>query len=216
MRNSINPTMRVYESIREKILNGEYSPSESLREQDLSVQHDVSRNTIKKSLLLLESEGLVTIELNKGTKVRAYSLEEVLEYLELRACLEGFIIRKAVPAFTDEKIGKLEEILSSMKDFHDSSQLIKYSQQNSAFHGIIYDTCPNRTAVDLVIKLRTQMSKYNTKTILIQGRNSKSYDEHHSILHAIKIRDAKIAEAFMIRHIKNVREVFKENHNLLL
>jgi DNA-binding GntR family transcriptional regulator len=46
---------------------------------------------------MLEKERLVTIELNKGAKVRSYSLSEVLEFLELRAFLEGFITRKAVP-----------------------------------------------------------------------------------------------------------------------
>lgn len=210
-----NQTKEVYNSLKDKILKGEYSPSESLREQDLSSQYGVSRNTIKKCLLMLEKEGLVTIELNKGAKVRSYSLEEVLEFLELRATLEGFIIRKAVPAFTEEQISKLEETFNVMKQHYDNHELVEYSQGNQRFHKIIYDACPNRTAVDLTINLKNQMRKYNTKTILIPGRSTQSYAEHLAILEAIKNRDDALAEALMFSHINNVRKTFKENYSLL-
>ncbi|KUO75821.1 MAG: hypothetical protein APF77_09110 [Clostridia bacterium BRH_c25] len=210
-----NQTMEVYESIKNKIHKGEYSPSESLREQDLSNQYGVSRSTIKKSLLLLEKEGLVTIEMNKGAKVRSYSLEEVLEYLELRASLEGFIIRRAVPTISEEQISKLEETLKLMKKHYDNNELVHYSQCNLIFHQVIYDACPNRTAVDLTINLKNQMRKYNTKTILIPGRSSQSYSEHSSILEAIKSRDDELAEALMLRHVNSVRRIFKENYSLL-
>lgn len=210
-----NQTTEVYDSLKDKILKGEYSPSESLREQDLSNQYGVSRNTIKKCLLMLEKEGLVTIELNKGAKVRSYSLNEVLEFLELRATLEGFIIRKAVPAFSEEQITKLEEIFNIMKKHCDNSELIEYSQGNQLFHKIIYEACPNRTAVDLTTSLKNQMRKYNTKTILIPGRSTQSFDEHLAILNAIKKRDAALAESLMVTHINNVRKTFEENYFLL-
>ena len=210
-----NPTVEVYESIKNKIHKGQYSPSESLREQDLSNYYGVSRSTIKKCLLLLEKEGLVTIEMNKGAKVRSYSLEEVLEYLELRASLEGFIIRRAVSAISEEQVSKLEETLHLMKKHYDNNELVNYSQFNQVFHQIIYDACPNRTAVDLTINLKNQMRKYNTKTILIPGRSSQSYAEHSAIFEAIKSRDAELAEALMLRHVNSVRKIFQENYSLL-
>lgn len=210
-----NQTTQVFNLLKEKIIKGEYSPSENLPEQELSSQFGVSRNTIKKALLMLEKENLVTIELNKGAKVRSYSLEEVLEYLELRAYLEGFIAKKAVLAFTDEQIEELGEILKTMKECYDNQQLLLYSQNNLLFHNTIYDVCPNKTAVELITKLKTQMSKYNTKTILISGRDSQSFAEHSAIYDAIKNRDPELAEALMIRHISNVRKTFKENYTLL-
>lgn len=210
-----NQTTEVYNSLKNKIINGEYFPSESLPEQELSKQYGVSRNTIKKVLLMLEKERLVTIELNKGAKVRSYSLSEVLEFLELRACLEGFITRKAVPAITDEQIIELGNILKIMKGHYDNQQLLLYSQNNQLFHNIIYTACPNKTAVEMTINLKTQMSKYNTKTILVPGRDSQSFAEHSAIYDAIKNRDPELAEALMVRHISNVRKTFEENYTLL-
>jgi DNA-binding GntR family transcriptional regulator len=210
-----NQTTQVYEALKKKIIKGDYSPSESLPEQELSNQFSVSRNTIKKVLLMLEKESLVTIELNKGAKVRSYSLNEVLEFLELRSCLEGFIIRNAVPVITEEQILDLENTLNIMKQYYENHELLLYSQNNQIFHQTIYDACPNRTAVNMTINLKNQMRKYNTKTILIPGRDNQSFSEHHAIFEAVKNRDAELAQALMSRHILNVRKTFEENFTLL-
>ena len=71
-----NQTIDVYKSLKENIIKGIYSPSESLPELELSKQYGVSRNTIKKALLMLEKESLVMIEINKGAKVRSYSMKK--------------------------------------------------------------------------------------------------------------------------------------------
>lgn len=205
----------VYNALKDEIQKGSYKPSENLPETELAVKYSVSRNTIKKALLMLEKENLVTIETNKGAKVKSYSLNEVLEYLELRACLEGFIIRKAVPHFTPDKIEQMESILSIMKNHLEKNELLLYSQNNQRFHSIIYDTCPNRTAVEMTLALKEQMSKYNTKTILIPGRDKQSFSEHSAILDAIKNHNEDLAESLMTLHVANVRKTFSENYSFL-
>lgn len=208
-------TNTVYETIKIKILNGEYPPASNLPEQELSSLFTVSRSTVKKALLMLENEGLVTIEANKGAKVRSYSMNEVLEFLELRSCLEGFIIRLSVPAFSEQQIIELEALLEMMKQHYDNHELLLYSQENQQFHQFIYDACPNKTAVEMTVNLKNQMRKYNTKTILVPGRDSQSFSEHSAILAAIKNRDPELAEVLMSRHIGNVRKTFKDNYSLL-
>lgn len=212
---SVNQTTSVYMDLKDKILKGNYSPAESLPEIELAAHYGVSRNTIKKSLLMLENESLVTIEQNKGAKVRSYSMEEVLEFLELRCVLEGFIIRLSVQNFTDEHLTRLEEMLATMRQDKDEHNLLAYSTDNQEFHKIIYEACPNRTAVDMTVSLKNQMSKYNTKTILIPGRDVQSYSEHSAILDAIKNHDADLADILMRHHISNVKKTFEENFKLL-
>lgn len=205
----------VYTDLKNKIQTGEFPPSSRLHEQELSQLYAVSRNTIKKALLMLEKEGLVIIEENKGARVRSYSIDEVLEYLDVRSCLEGFIIKRAVPVITDQEIREMEEILSVMKEYYDRHELLAYSQNNQKFHQIIYNACPNHTAVDMTVSLKAQMSKYNTKTILVPGRDAQSFQEHSRILQAIKNRDPELAEQCMIEHILNVRKTFQDNYQLL-
>lgn len=210
-----NQTMLVYEKIKEKIERGIYSPAESLPEVELAKEFDVSRNTIKKALLMLENDSYVTIEQNKGAKVRSYAMEEVVDYLQLRVELEGFLIRLAIPHFTQGDITQLQEIFAAMGECHKANDLLGYSALNSKFHGIIYQACPNKTATDLLLRLKTQMRKYNTKTILVPGRGEDSYAEHAAILAAIQNRDAAEAEACMRLHVDNVRKTFVANFSIL-
>jgi len=208
-------TERVYHLIRDSIIGSRFLPGESLREAELAAKYQVSRNTIKKVLLMLDNDGLVTVEMNKGAKVRSYSLEEVAEFLELRQVLEGFICRLAVPCFTEEGVAALFSILERMGECKDRGELAEYSQLNQEFHKRIFDTCPNHTAVEVTRTLKSQMRKYNTKTILIPSRPERSFAEHTAIARAVRDRDALAAEQAMKEHLNNVREAFLQNSSLL-
>lgn len=212
---SINQTTMVYEKLRERIEQGYYSPAESLPEIELAAEYSVSRNTIKKALLMLEKDSLVSIEPNKGAKVRNYSKAEILDFLELRAELEGFIVRIAVPRFTEDEVCKLESLLTDMKRRRENGDLLNYSALNQEFHALIYDVCPNKMATDLLTKLKSQMRKYNAKTILVPGRAAQSLKEHQMILDAIRNKDAAAAEECMRTHVNNVRHTFEEYYALL-
>ncbi len=210
------PSVEVYESLKNKIETGSLSPSENLREVELANQYKVSRNTIKKALLMLERDTLVSIEWNKGAKVRSYSLDEVLEFLELRSVLEGFIIRLACAVLSETDIQNMKCILDKMRELKNQQELVLYSHHNQKFHQIIYDACPNKTATKLLMNLKNQMKKYNTKTILIPKRSDQSFKEHEEIFKAVKSNSCLEAESLMITHIMNVRKVFQENYQLLL
>lgn len=209
-----NHVTTVYEKLKERIEAGYYSPSESLPEVKLATEYGVSRNTIKKALLMLESDAFVTIEQNKGAKVRNYSKQEVLDYLDLRVELEGFITRLAVPCFAEKDIRRLESIFESMTKCREAGDLLAYSAQNLQFHNAIYDACPNKTAAEMLVRLKTQMRKYNAKTILVPKRDAQSCEEHRAILDAIRARDAKTAEQCIRRHIENVRRTYDEYFSL--
>lgn len=210
-----NPTTVVYKKLKKQIEEGYYSPAENLPELELASEFHVSRNTIKKALLMLENDAFVTIEQNKGAKVRSYSKVEVLEFLELREELEGFLLRLAVPCFDEVSIGQLEQLLDEMAVHKANSDLMAYSQCNRQFHSVIYRVCPNRTAVDVTVRLKEQMRKYNSKTILVPGRDEQSYAEHLAILNAIKKKDAAEAEACIRQHIRNIRSTFENHYSLL-
>ena len=122
-------TTIVYNKIKKKIETGEYSPAQSLPEAALAKEYNVSRNTIKKALLMLENDAYVTMDLNKGAKVRSYSKSEVLQFLELREVLEGFIIQKAVPVITVADIARLKSILDRMAQYKSIRKYILLNQR---------------------------------------------------------------------------------------
>src|SRR5690625_3161081 len=112
---AIKTTEDVYTFLKNKIVTGEYKPSERLAESTLATNLKVSRNTVKNALLMLQKENLVEIEKHKGAFVKAFTLEEILNYLEIREVLEGIIIKSVVTEITDKSLEKLENIIEEME-----------------------------------------------------------------------------------------------------
>jgi DNA-binding GntR family transcriptional regulator len=209
-------TSQVLQEIRKRIFDGVFLPSESLTELTLAEELGVSRNTVRKALLKLESEKLVIIEENKRARVRWFSIEEIIQYLEIRELLEGFMIRQSMPFLGDGEIEEMRTILAEMQKCLEARDLLQYSRHNGRFHDVIYRVCPNRPAVEMTTVIKNQLKRYNIKTILIQGRGKESLDEHNKIFSAIERRDLDGAEAMMRRHITNFRTVLQNHFDVLV
>lgn len=181
----------------------------------LAQELNVSRNTVKKALLMLERENLVVIEESKRARVKSFSLEEMIQYLQVRELLEGFIIRTAVPLLTDEDIEVMRSILAEMEACYRKQELLEYSQRNWRFHDVIYAACPNRPAVEMTMSIKNQFKRYNVRTILIKGRDDASFAEHQAIFSAVEKRDAEAAERLMRLHIANMATVLKDNFAII-
>jgi DNA-binding GntR family transcriptional regulator len=210
-----NKSSKIYNELKNEIMRGDYPPSFSLTETELAKRFGVCRNTIKKTLLMLESDRFVTMERNKGAKIKNFSVDEVLEFLEVREELESFIIRNTIRNITEEQVDELSTLLDKMIKLKEEKNLLEYSNCNKQFHKVIYDACSNKTAVNLTLTLKDQMKKYNGKTILAPGRDESSLSEHTKILEAIRNRDEKTAELYMRIHIRNVATTFKTYYSLL-
>lgn len=205
-----------YDYIKTRIIEGSYKPSQKLVESDLSEIIGVSRNTIKKALLTLQSENLVEIESNKGAIVKSFTLEEVIHYLEIREALEGLVAQKAAKNLVDADITKLEEILNNMARCLENNKFDEYSSLNRTFHEIIYNASGNAEAVELIMIIKTQLIRFHFRTILVPGRNQESFKEHEQIIEALRSRNEREAEEMLKKHIANVRRTIEENYNYLI
>ena len=68
---------KVFNRIREDILEGRYNQKEELKESVIAVELGVSRTPVREALRQLELEGLVTIIPNKGAYVTGISEKDI-------------------------------------------------------------------------------------------------------------------------------------------
>ena len=208
-------TSQVYEEIKSRIMDGRYHPSETLTELALSAEFAVSRNTVKKALLMLQSDNLVVIEESKRARVRSFSLEEMTQYLSLRELIESFIVRESVPFLSEADLAEMHAILDEMERCYREHNLLEYSKNNWRFHDVIYRACPNKPAVEMTLAIKNQFKRFNVRTILIPGRDDSSFKEHKAIMDALDRRDAATAATMMGTHIANMAAVLKKHYSIL-
>jgi DNA-binding GntR family transcriptional regulator len=75
-------------ALRTRILDGELTAGERLRELELVEAYGVARHSLRAALRALAAEGLVTIEPNRGASVARLTAADVDALFELRAALE--------------------------------------------------------------------------------------------------------------------------------
>lgn len=95
--------------LRAKIINGELQADSRIIESDVAKCMEVSRGPVREALKILEFEGLVTYESNKGCRVTNLSMEDAYEVFFLRGNLEIMALRQAGKAagyqpFNHEKL----------------------------------------------------------------------------------------------------------------
>ena len=88
----------VLQQIRTAILRADFAPHQRLIEADLSERFEASRAAVRTALMTLTSEGLVERLPNRGARVRAISVDEAVEIVEVRVGLESLCARGAPPS----------------------------------------------------------------------------------------------------------------------
>ncbi|HEX7003644.1 MAG TPA: GntR family transcriptional regulator [Trueperaceae bacterium] len=204
-----------YERIREKIVEGEFRPSQRLVEATLAENLGVSRHNVRVALGRLQSDGLVRIEPNHGATVATLGLEDTLDILVAREALEAEVARLAAERVSAAELEQLEACLRTMKLSLEQSEFENYSKTNRTFHQIIYRASGNGTMPELIALLRLRMARLHVRTILIPGRSDKSLAEHTGILDALREGDADGAEAALRTHMKSLREAIRKAWNLV-
>src|SRR5690349_24905529 len=82
--------MTAYDEVRAAIVENRYRPGQRLVEQRIAEELGLSRTPVREALRMLEAEGLVVSERNRGAMVRPLSSTEVVDLYGLRIRLESY------------------------------------------------------------------------------------------------------------------------------
>ena len=196
--------------LREAIARGRLTPNERLIEEELARDYGVNRANIRMALAMLDQEGLVVREPNRGARVRAVSDSEAIEIAETRLAIEGMIARRAAERATPADRKALRAIEKDMRRAVESADYGAFSQCNAALHREIQRIAGNETANRILATLKSHLVRLQYRVIMLPDRPKSSLKEHAVIVDAICARDADAAEAAMRRHLLNFRDLLKQ------
>ena len=196
--------------LRDAITSGRLMPNERLIEADLARDFKVNRANVRIALAMLDQEGLVVRERNRGARVRLVTDEEALEIAEARRVIEAMVARQAAERVTDKQKAALRAVMARMQAAYDKQNFILFSQLNAELHRAIQNIARNATANRLLQTLKSQVVRLQYRAILLSGRPAKSLAEHGEIVDAICANDAAAAESAMRRHLCAVKNALRQ------
>jgi len=106
---------KIYNIIKQRILNLHYEPGQSLSQKRLAAELGVSQTPIREIFLRLEWEKLVTILPRIGIQVTKIDFKELKEVYRTRILIEGELGRLAAQNITDEQLMEMKKLLESSK-----------------------------------------------------------------------------------------------------
>lgn len=186
--------------VREAIIVGKLKPGEKISEAKLADELHISRTPIREAIRMLESEGFVSIIPRRGTIVSEFSLDDLYEYFQIKACLEGFAAAGVVDKLSDRELNKLkrlnEEELTAIK----ASDFSHYLRIHDDFHQTFLARSANRKLFSLI-----QHMGFHIR------RLEKIFIDHPEIFVTCSETHSALIEAFEARDAKKVREMVEQN-----
>ena len=195
--------LRVADALRTAILDGEYSPGDRIRQEDLAERYGASRVPVREALRTLEAEGLVTLVANTGAWVAQISLAECEEMYRIRERIEPLLLRLNVPLVPDDEVARLDGLATAME----SADVEQFLALDRDFHLSCYAFAPTSVLHDLAVQLWNRTQHYRrafTRVFHAEGDRSAHHD-HHLLVAALRRRDADEAERVLAGHIRRTR-----------
>jgi len=195
-----------YVALREAIVGGSLQPNERLVEARLSSTFGMGRTAVRTALARLEQDGLVERERNRGARVRFVGEREAVEILEARAVLEGLAARHAASNADAADVRRLRGILEDMRRWLEAGDPLAASDENGVLHRTLIEIANHPTVMRQIAMLKSQLVRFQYRTILLPGRSERSFGEHAAIVQAIASGDSEAAERAMRTHLSHVAE----------
>lgn len=205
----MSTTSEPEDALREAIVAGRLQPNERLLETALTQTLGVGRSAVRTALARLEQEGLVEHQRHRGARVRLVDVPEAVEILEARAVLEGLTVRFAATRARKADVEGLRRILAEMRRRLDDGDLLGASDQNAVLHRRLLMIAGHATAARVISMLKSQLVRFQYRTILLPGRSERSFAEHTAIVEAVANGDPETAEAAMRTHLLHVAEALR-------
>lgn len=198
--------IRVFNTLENAILNGEYQEGEGLNELKLSKSLGVSRTPVREALMQLELEGLVKNIPNKGAVVIGVSRQDVEDIYEIRARIEGLAARLCAQKITPQELEELEQCVVLQEFYLQKTDTREMEVLDGSFHRIIFAASKSRPLQTVLTNFHNSIQRARAVSVQAKGRAQESVAEHRAILEAIRNGDGELAERLTSQHVQNARK----------
>ncbi|WP_236792253.1 GntR family transcriptional regulator [Amycolatopsis sp. GM8] len=194
---------KVYEYLRDGIIDGDFPPGSRLLERELSERLGVSRIPIREALPQLEAEGLITTLPRRGAVVTRLTLRDIDELFNVRTSLEVLAARLASQQPHSSATAALEPALARAELATADGSKSEIAAANSAFHEAIVRLSANRL-------LQSMMAPINARVRWLFRLTSDRdpgvlCSEHHELYDAIRNGEVELAASLAFAHVERGR-----------
>lgn len=192
---------RVFEVVREQILQGRLPKGEPIRQDALATELGISKIPLREALARLEQEGLLINHPNRGYYVQAMSRAQVDEIYALRLSIEPQAAAYACSVATEEDRELAKRAFAAL-DTAAHGNLADVAVRNREFHIALVEPGRRPLTTQLVERLAVLAERYVIAHLEPAGRDARAHIEHQALFNAWLERDKRQVEKLLKEHIQ--------------
>lgn len=194
-------TERAADDIRARIVFGDIALGASLSENTLASELGVSKTPVREALLQLKSEGLVSIQPQRGSFVFDMSASEVMQLGDLRETLELAAVRAAMKNDVRALVGEMRGIVEEMRKALDRDDAAAYRQLDADFHRAFFEHSGNVFLLASYLGIAFRIQALRSRLSSDPALNQISYGEHLKITNLVEAGRAGELAKLLSKHV---------------
>lgn len=200
----------VVAEVRDMIVEGELAGGSHVPERAICERLKISRTPLREAYKVLASEGLLTLERNRGAIVTRLSLQDVEDAMEVLAALEALAAEHLCARISEAKIQEISDIHHKMVAHYQAGERLDYFKANQMIHQAIVDNAGNQTLAQTHRQIGNKLRRFRFAGNQEPSRWDRAVREHEHILQCIQDKDGSLLAQLLRRHIRNGWEVVKD------
>ncbi len=201
---------KVYEIVRNQIVNCELAPGSPLPAVELSRRLGVSLTPVRDALNRLAAEGLVEDVARKGYFVARLDPDEIADLLEARRLIELAAAEQGIELVGTAQLSEMRRLVEEMEQLVDPQgrylDYARFSKRDSQFHLLVVGSAGSGRLVQIYRGLSVHVHIYRTNLAVRMGSPLGLTDarEHRAILEGFESRDLPALKAAINQHVRHV------------
>ncbi|GAA4394982.1 GntR family transcriptional regulator [Tsukamurella soli] len=185
--------------VREQIMSGAVRPGEFIRMEPIAEAVGVSITPVREALLMLSSEGFVTLVPRRGFQVAEFTRQDIRDLFWAQGQLAGELAARASKKITREQMEQLRQLDREAQEAIAHGDVAEIGELGHAFHRVI-----NRAAdSDRLARLLASVVKHlpNHFYASIEAHVASVREQHAELLAALEKHQSAKARKIMEAHL---------------
>jgi DNA-binding GntR family transcriptional regulator len=200
-----------YERFRQALFDGSLRPGQFVSQRELVAMLGLSIGALRELLPRLQFEGLLNVMPQRGIQITQIDLPMIRQAFQLRMAFEREAVLTAVRKLGDDVLDAQEAlhraIMEEVKTAPTPALFERGQQVDDGFHNLLIAGTQNDLLIQAyaVNAIRIRLIKLDRITLSASVLPS-AFNDHLTVIAAIRARDAHAAIDAIDRHMMNARE----------
>jgi DNA-binding GntR family transcriptional regulator len=198
---------QVYAVLRDAIVRAKLLPGESISENAVCRQFNISRTPVRAAIQRLAEDGLVNVFPQLGSFVSEIDIVSIQDSQFVRRSLETCLLREIAPRWTPEMSAEMRAQVAAQEKSISEGDIDGFHDRDESFHHLLATFAQRPGVWATIHAAKAKLTRF----IRFSGNAGRLADvlkEHLAIVDALDANDGPGAEAALVTHLDKIFVLF--------